>query len=204
MKTFVVLNSLVITLSITLAQQNPWTMSGLITRYKEIFPAVPTITTEQCDYWRSLLANLTDSEECIPGLGKLIMFDVRETDEYEVSHIPKASNMNPATTGPAAIQRIQEITEGTSCSKITVVFYCSLGYRSSNLANRVITSMSSSSDAMLRPSLDVCIIEGAIFKWTNEERDLVDGEGTKTIYTLAPHPYWGQLLKEQFHYNTEE
>ena len=69
----------------------------------------------------------------------------------------------------------------------TVVVYCSIGYRSSRLAEKL----------RARGIENVFNLEGSLFQWANEGRPLYRGE--ERVYQA--HPYdeeWGQLLDRRF------
>lgn len=57
-----------------------------------------------------------------------------------------------------------------------VVCYCSIGYRSSILANRIKAIGAGNASNL----------EGSMFKWANEGREIVDDGGTATYFV---HPY---------------
>lgn len=70
-----------------------------------------------------------------------------------------------------------------------VVCYCSVGYRSSDMAQRLFRAARNADIP-----LEVYNMSGGIFQWAIEERDIVDREGVKAA---AVHPYsslWGKLL----------
>lgn len=108
-----------------------------------------------------------------------LLVDARTEEEYAVSHIPGAVH---ATT-PAAVAAALRIAPAPE-----VVLYCSVGVRSSALADR------------LRRSLGVPVfnLAGSIFAWANSGRPLVrDGQAVHEV-----HPYderWGRLLDESYH-----
>ncbi len=69
----------------------------------------------------------------------------------------------------------------------TAVFYCSVGVRSSRLAERVAQGLKA------RGAVAVDDLAGGIFAWHGEARPLVDAKGP----TDFVHPYdatWGRLL----------
>ena len=72
-------------------------------------------------------------------------------------------------------------------SEHTVVVYCSVGYRSSQLAQE-----------LRRQGFEnVFNLEGSLFQWANEGRPLYRGKER----AYRAHPYdeeWGQLLDKRF------
>ena len=70
-----------------------------------------------------------------------------------------------------------------------VVCYCSVGYRSSDMAQRLFRAART-----VGMTLDVYNMCGGIFQWAIEEREIVNREGEKAAVI---HPYstvWGKLL----------
>jgi rhodanese-related sulfurtransferase len=117
--------------------------------------------------------------------GKIALFDVRELQEYQVSHIQGAQRINPAIGRDEFLQR----HAGEIPGKV-VVFYCAVGQRSSRLADRVGEGLKA------RGAIEVYNLKGGIFAWHNEAYPLVDGIGP----TDFVHPYsqaWGRVLRRQ-------
>ena len=125
------------------------------------------ITTEQLADW------LADKSRAQP-----VLLDVRTPAEWKVSHLPHARQVDPAA--PA------EIAAGAEPKEAPIVTYCSVGYRSGEMARR------------LRAAgfTHVQNLEGSIFEWANEHRSLVhDGKPATRV-----HPYdtiWGRLLQPE-------
>lgn len=70
-----------------------------------------------------------------------------------------------------------------------VVCYCSIGYRSSDMAQRLFRAARTDNIP-----LDVYNMHGGIFQWAIEEREIVNEDGIKAAVV---HPYssvWGKLL----------
>ncbi|MEJ2177481.1 MAG: rhodanese-like domain-containing protein, partial [Gammaproteobacteria bacterium] len=118
---------------------------------------------------------------------------VREQSEFEVSHLKGAIQIDPD------ISR-QEFNQlyGDAVSDKTVVFYCSVGRRSSLLADRL------SEDLSAWGTKDIYNLRHGIFGWHNNYGELVD-QNTNTDYV---HPYnwlWGRLLerRDMLRYDTE-
>jgi len=114
--------------------------------------------------------------------GKVLLFDVRTPAEYEVSHLPGAQRVAPDTPSAVFLASFGDEVSGKA-----VVFYCSVGVRSSRLANRVADGLKA------RGATSVDDLAGGIFAWHGEGRALVDAKGA----TDFVHPYdstWGRLL----------
>lgn len=130
------------------------------------FPGVPQIGPEE------LAQRLKRPEQ------ELVLLDVREREEYEVSHLPGARHVDPDTS----ISKLE-----TMLPKNTpIVTYCSVGYRSSALAKRL-------SEAGYK---DVQNLEGSIFRWANEDRPLERG-GMPADKVHPYSNYWGRLVKPE-------
>jgi rhodanese-related sulfurtransferase len=128
------------------------------------FSNVPQISTTELSAW------LAD-----PSREPPILLDVREPEEFAVSHLPGAIRIEPDATP-------EQVLEHMSPSR-PLVLYCSIGYRSSELAESLIAAGAEY----------VINLEGSIFKWANEGRPLIhDGQGTDKV-----HPYnrrFGRML----------
>jgi rhodanese-related sulfurtransferase len=125
------------------------------------FPATPEISTGQL-------------AELMAGQGEVVVLDAREKKEFQVSHIRGALH----TPNLGAVRK--QVPERDT----RIVVYCSVGYRSAGMVNR------------LRESgyTDAVNLRGSIFKWANEGRPVF--QGTKEVKGV--HPYnkkWGVLLR---------
>jgi rhodanese-related sulfurtransferase len=113
----------------------------------------------------------------------LIILDVREPEEFAVSHLADARLIAPG----ASIREVRKVV-GPTIKGARIVMYCSVGYRSSKLADRV-------QEALLADgAVTVANLRGGIFGWFNDDRPLVNAQGS----TRRVHPYdshWGRLLK---------
>jgi rhodanese-related sulfurtransferase len=124
------------------------------------------------------------------------LFDVREPKEFAVSHLSGAIRLDPDTKPEVFMQAY-----GQLLGQQPVVFYCSVGRRSSALAERV----NALSAAQAPGSTPVANLRGGIFRWANEARPLQDARGETSLV----HPYsfyWGRMLtdKEQISYTPRD
>ena len=130
----------------------------------DTFPQVQQISTAELS---ELLAK--------PEAESPVLLDVRSIDEYEVSHLASATRVDPAAQPadlPARFRKDRPI-----------VVYCSVGYRSAALAERLQNA----------GFTHVRNLEGSIFQWINEGRPIV--RNGARVYEV--HPYdanWGRLL----------
>lgn len=115
----------------------------------------------------------------------LVVFDVRKAEEYEVSHIENAIRVDPDVKPANFINQ-----HGGRLNGKTVVFYCSVGRRSSALVSRI-DDLVQAKHAKASYNL-----AGGLFHWRNEKRPLMsNGQATTSI-----HPYnifWGRLIEDK-------
>ncbi len=115
----------------------------------------------------------------------IVLFDVREVDEYSVSHLANAVRVAPDISAQTFVER----HAGRFKNKIAI-FYCSVGMRSSDLIRRLRLAGHTNS------ALAVYNLEGGIFNWHNEFRAVVSRTG-KTQLIHPYNEYWGELLKRR-------
>lgn len=131
------------------------------------FPTVAHISTDTLQAW------LSES----PQRENLLLFDARDPEEYAVSHLQGA---RPAPLKDEVLKALQGVPAGQR-----IVLYCSVGYRSSELAQFL----------MKKGYTEVYNLEGSIFTWANEGRPVYrEKERVQVV-----HPYdrnWGRLLKK--------
>lgn len=97
------------------------------------------------------------------------LLDVREPAEYAVSHLPGARQVAP-DADPAELARTLDPAR-------PVVLYCSLGWRSSSLAGRLIAA----------GFTNVANLRGCIFVWAAEGRPLEsNGQPARVVHPYSP------------------
>ncbi|MXW06457.1 MAG: rhodanese-like domain-containing protein [Gemmatimonadetes bacterium] len=133
------------------------------------FPGVAQLSTDSLQTW------LDESGQA--QMGRPLLLDVREKEEYEVSHLKEA-------VLAASEKEALEVLEGVPSDQ-PVVLYCSVGYRSSEMAG-----------FLQKRGFDrVYNLEGSIFAWANEGKPVYRGDERVRVV----HPYdrvWGKLLKK--------
>ncbi len=115
----------------------------------------------------------------------VVLIDVREEGEYAVSHIDGALRIDPKASASEVAAQIGSIASGKD-----VIFYCSVGVRSSQLADRA------KDELQAMGAGDIYNLSGGIFAWHNEKRALKSDAGD----TQMVHPYdrvWGKLVNRQ-------
>lgn len=151
-------------------EQLPFTLENVREEVRASFPSVKQLSTS------ALAARLATRDS-------LVLLDVRELQEYAVSHLPGAVRVDPKPV-ESSIPPANDLT-----NKI-VVFYCSVGVRSSKLAQKL------QSELMHKGAISVFNLDGGIFAWHNQERPLEDSNGA----TDFVHPFdqkYKKLLRRQ-------
>ena len=145
-----------------------WTsVDRLIT---EEFASVPALTTAELE------ALLSDPSQ------EVILLDAREADEYAVSHLHGA---HLATSDDDAVAVLEQL-DAAARPEVVVVAYCSVGYRSAALVQRL----------HAKGFGNAVNLEGSIFAWANEDRPVYLGNRRATHV----HPYsaqWSALLNQE-------
>lgn len=143
-----------------------WAALKLLLRAQ--FPQVRFISVDDLAEW------LTQ------GGPKPMLLDVRTASEYGVSHLANAQQIDPDTTDFSSLRAVP--------SEAAIVTYCSVGYRSAVLADRL----------QQAGFTNVANLEGSIFEWANQGKPVYQqGQLVQKV-----HPYssaWGYLLKQNYH-----
>jgi rhodanese-related sulfurtransferase len=130
------------------------------------YPSVQQLSTAELAGWLK------------SGRPKPVLLDVRETEEFAVSHLPGARNVPPKTDPATLLKTLPKDTP--------IVTYCSVGWRSSEFAQKLKEA----------GYTQVQNLEGSIFRWANEDRPLEkDGKPAEKV-----HPYsatWSRLVKPE-------
>jgi len=104
-----------------------------------------------------------------------MLLDIREKEEFEISHINNAVH---AGYYEFSVEQFESVNKDT-----TIVVYCSVGYRSSKVAQKLI-------EAGFK---DVRNLYGGIFKWVNQERKIQkDSTPSDSIHTYNKR--WGRYI----------
>ena len=116
---------------------------------------------------------------------RYVLFDVREKEEYAVSHLASAHRVDPGTNAEAFVKAFGTMIRGKN-----LVFYCSVGDRSSYLIEKI------QGQALEAGALSLSNLRGGIFRWYNENHPVVNASGA----TDTVHPYdeeWGKLIEKR-------
>ncbi len=134
-------------------------------RIRVEFPGVEQIQVAELDVWLA-------SGEASP-----LLLDVRETAEYRISHLRGAVRVDPG---------VEPALPPDLARDHPIVAYCSVGYRSSMLAERL----------RAQGYTRVRSLEGSIFEWANRGLPVVrNGEEVRHVH---PHDRtWGRLVDNE-------
>jgi len=113
--------------------------------------------------------------------GTVALFDVRTAEEFEKGHIDGAVRVDPGMSAEDFFA-----TFGLFRTGKPAIFYCSVGYRSSDLVARLVPHMKTSSP------IGKFNLSGGAFRWVYEGRELVSGHEPGEL-----HPFnveWSEFL----------
>ena len=115
------------------------------------FPDVPSIPIDKLAAW--LMGDMSPP----------ILIDVRQREEYEVSHLPNALHL------PAS----EAIQKADIPANAMLMLYCSVGYRSALVAHQLPAN----------GYTNVMNLEGSVFEWYNRGHPVVvDGRPVKQVH----------------------
>lgn len=112
----------------------------------------------------------------------IVLFDVREPDEFALSHIAGAQRIDPDMSGPAFLARYGRDLQGK-----VAVFYCAVGVRSGIMVDRVQAGLP------VYGAASAYNLRGGIFRWFAAGQPVRSEAGE----VVSVHPYdgsWKQLL----------
>jgi len=157
---------LVLSMSLFAAQDK---LANIKQKIRSEFPTVAQMSTKQL---QGLLSETPDN--------KILLLDVREATEFNVSHL---KNAKLATTMEDALLILRDAPKDKR-----IVAYCSVGYRSSELAQKLAE----------QGYHNVYNLEGSIFEWAN--RGLPVYNHGKPVDKVHPYNWWwGGLLDKEYH-----
>ena len=120
---------------------------------------------------------LLSVKELNENIDDYLIFDAREKEEYNVSHIPGAKYIgydNPEW----------QILEDVDTDR-KVLFYCSIGYRSEKLGEK----------AKEMGFSQIYNLYGSIFEWVNEGYEVVDNSNNPTKKVHGYSWLWGRWIE---------
>lgn len=122
------------------------------------------------------IITVTELKNALLKKEKLILLDTRAWEEYQVSHLPKANFIDYKKFSPHDVDTLDLRTP--------VVVYCSVGYRSERIGEKLIAL----------GFRDVKNLYGGIFEWVNRGNPVVNvaGKPTENVHTYNRN--WSQWL----------
>ena len=145
------------------------TWDALVQSVRRKFPTVRQLSTQALADW------LAATNRPAP-----LLADARAPEEFAVSHLRDAQRLDTVDKVKAVVRSPAQ----------PIVVYCSVGYRSSSLAEKL----------QAAGFTNVWNLEGSIFAWANEGRPVF--RGPTNLQPAQVHPYsakWGQLLDKRLH-----
>ncbi|SDB65906.1 Rhodanese-related sulfurtransferase [Flavobacteriaceae bacterium MAR_2010_188] len=126
-----------------------------------------------------LVPYISVNELAMPKTGAIIL-DARETEEYNVSHIP-----NAVFVGYNSFE-IDNLTNLLTDKDQKIVVYCTIGIRSENIANKLKKA----------GYYNVFNLYGGIFEWKNNDLPVLDlnEQETEKVHTFSRE--WEKWLKK--------
>jgi len=109
---------------------------------------------------------------------EVYIFDAREREEFEVSHIQGARYLGYKNFNKKALRGVPKDS--------TVVVYCSVGYRSEKISERL----------RERGFEKVYNLYGSIFEWVNQGYPIVTPEGKSTKQLHTYNRKWSKWVEE--------
>jgi len=106
-----------------------------------------------------------------------LFLDIREAEEFEVSHIKTAQRMNPDGSGIKSMKDDKD--------KLIIV-YCSVGARSQTFGE----------DLKKAGFTNVYNLYGGLFNWANHQFPMIDSEGNKTTKIHGYSKDWGKWITQ--------
>lgn len=106
----------------------------------------------------------------------LLILDAREKEEYDVSHINKGKHVGYDNFKISSLKKVDK--------KTTIVVYCSVGYRSEKIAEKL----------KKEGFTKVMNLQGGIFDWINNGFPVYDNSGKQTQKVHAYNKDWGKWL----------
>lgn len=159
-----------------------------ITMKKSAFIALSLILTfmsgcAQDETFDQMFQRLTEGSvnivmpEELEGDTAITILDARELNEFQVSHIPGARLVG---YDDFEISTVNDLPKDAP-----IVVYCSVGYRSEKIAEKLISN----------GFTNVSNLYGGIFYWVNTDHQVVDHKG-RTSNVHAYNQRWGRWLEK--------
>jgi len=109
----------------------------------------------------------------------VFILDAREKEEFEISHIPNARYIGYKNINEDILADIPKTSR--------VVLYCSIGYRSEKIGEKM----------KKKGYSNVYNLYGSIFEWINQGNTLVDAQGQVTSRIHTYNQNWSQWITNE-------
>ena len=116
--------------------------------------------------------------DALSEMNHVLLFDAREREEYEVSHLE-----NAVWVGAKSFE-LDSIAAKYPDKSAEIVVYCSIGVRSENIGDKLQKAGYN----------QVKNLYGGIFRWKNEGYPVFNPNGQETDSVHAFSKHWGKLL----------
>ncbi len=116
------------------------------------------------------------SVDSLKQLKNVYLLDAREKDEFKVSHLKNAKNVGYIWFD---MRKVVDIPKDAN-----VVVYCSVGYRSEKIAEKLIKN----------GFQKVYNLYGGIFEWVNEHQPVYKSDGVQTSEVHTYNKSWSKWL----------
>lgn len=110
---------------------------------------------------------------------KIYLFDTREFKEFQISHIPNAQHLGFNNLN---LSQTKDVPKAA-----TLVVYCSVGYRSEKIGERLIAM----------GYTNVLNLYGSIFEWAEQGLPLEDSKNQPTNNLHTYNQTWGKWIKKK-------
>ena len=107
------------------------------------------------------------------------IFDTRKEEEYAISHIPGSTYLGYSSFDPKKLKGVPKTD--------TVVLYCSVGYRSEKIGERL----------KELGYTKIFNLYGSLFEWVNQGYPLVDQNGDQTRKVHTYNKNWSQWVDDR-------
>ena len=116
------------------------------------------------------------SPEDLKNMDEVLLLDIREKEEYDVSHIEGAQYMGYKDFDPDKLDGLAKDTP--------IVVYCSIGYRSEKVGEKLLKM----------GFTKVYNLYGSIFEWVNQGNPVVDKNNKPTSKVHTYNKKWSKWV----------
>ena len=127
--------------------------------------------------------------------------DVRSKSEFDVSHLKGATHFDIDNREGHIAEFMKsnfaskvKAYGNSGISKINLICYCSVGGRSSKMAQLIQGRLVKCNSAA---HLNVYNLEGGLFKWANENLPMVDKDGAPTAFVHVYNETFSEIVRKE-------